>query len=82
MRHAVIAARSSAVPEICGDAPTFFDPGNMNELADAIVAMERICDAPDAAAAHQKKGMQQSVRYRWENSVDSVWRIFREILAR
>jgi glycosyltransferase involved in cell wall biosynthesis len=62
----VLAARSSSIPEVCGDAALYFDPHDAQSLADLL---ERVI-ADDAAAAGlraQLRGRAQRrlAHYRW-----------------
>ncbi len=71
-----IAARSSSLPEIGGDASVFFDPRNARELADALRRVTR--DQPlrrDLIA----RGRERAARFRWDVAAEKTLRVIRSV---
>jgi glycosyltransferase involved in cell wall biosynthesis len=74
----VIAARSSSLPEIGGDAAIYFNPGNASELATAIslVLTDRA-----VSQALIDKGRRRSAEFRWDKTAEKTLEIFRRVAA-
>jgi glycosyltransferase involved in cell wall biosynthesis len=71
----VAASDASCVPEVCGDAARYFDPGDPDAIGDALVAVatkERLRE--DLRA----KGLARAARFTWDRSA----RAHREAFAR
>jgi glycosyltransferase involved in cell wall biosynthesis len=71
-----IAARSSSLPEIGGDATVYFDPGNARELESAI---ERLLG--DAAFRQEviARGKQRVTGFRWDDTAEKTLEVLRRV---
>jgi glycosyltransferase involved in cell wall biosynthesis len=69
-----IAARSSSLPEIGGDAALYFDPRSANELEDAI---ERVSGDPKLRAQMIERGLQRVAMFRWEDAAKKTLDVLR-----
>ena len=71
-----IAARSSSLPEIGGDAALFFDPRSARELEAAI---ERV--NTDSALRQQmiERGVAQAGRFRWSDAAAKTLDVLRRV---
>lgn len=72
----VVAARSSALPEVAGDAAWFVDPGRVDELAEALRAL-----AGDATLRERyvRRGRARAAEFRWEDAIAKTWVVYREV---
>lgn len=59
----VIASRESAVPEVCGDAASYFD-GSASDLATRIRA---ILEQPAVRLSHRESGWARAEHFSWKN---------------
>lgn len=58
----VLAARAGSIPEVCGDAALYFDPGRPDELA---ALLRRVLDEPALRPTLQAAGRRQLTRHTW-----------------
>jgi glycosyltransferase involved in cell wall biosynthesis len=74
-----IVSRTSALPEICGDAAFYFDPNNDEELALLIDSM-----SSDAAFRTSKReaGFTQVRRYSWAKTAAATLAAYQTALDR
>jgi glycosyltransferase involved in cell wall biosynthesis len=78
MRHGVptIAARTSSLPEVGGDATIYFDPGSEAELATAI---DRVAGDPALRSALARKGRQRVELFQWSRAAAETLALFRRV---
>ena len=69
-----IAARSSSLPEIGGQAALFFEPGNVHDLIEKI---SLILSDHDLRRDLIEKGRAQAGRFRWQDTAEKTLSIFR-----
>jgi glycosyltransferase involved in cell wall biosynthesis len=74
----VIAAETSAIPEVAGSAALFFDPVNVGRLAEQITA---VLDNPTLAAAMAQAGLEQSQHFSWVESGRQMAAVYERALA-
>jgi glycosyltransferase involved in cell wall biosynthesis len=76
MAHGVpaIAARSSSLPEIAGDAALYFDPGDPRELERQI---ERVLREPDLRRDLIARGRQRAATFRWDVAAERTLEVLR-----
>jgi glycosyltransferase involved in cell wall biosynthesis len=71
----VVAAQTSALPEVCGNAVLYCDPGNPDDIADKIVALREdgvLCRLAQA-------GKERSALFSWRNTAITILDHLREI---
>jgi glycosyltransferase involved in cell wall biosynthesis len=71
----VAASRVASLPEVCGDAAVYFDPGSVEEIAGAIDA---VLENPPSG------GLEQAARFTWDECArrhDAVYRELAEAAA-
>jgi glycosyltransferase involved in cell wall biosynthesis len=61
----VIAARAGAVPEVCGDAVSYFGPDDAGELARLL---RQVAENPDARGRWVERGRARLARHGWRGS--------------
>ena len=78
MAHGVpsIAARSSSLPEIGGDAALFFEPKDAEGLAKLI---ERVAGDAELRATLAARGRAQAARFRWDVAADETLAVLRRV---
>jgi glycosyltransferase involved in cell wall biosynthesis len=74
----VLVCNTSSLPEICGDAPFYYEKDEPDSLRDALLCA--VFDEPARAAAIQR-GYQVASRYSWESCADRTLALYREVLA-
>lgn len=68
----VIAARSSSLPEVGGDAALYFDPNDPEELAERL---NEVAD-PVVAAKLSEVGLARAAGYSWRATLEGFYRIY------
>jgi glycosyltransferase involved in cell wall biosynthesis len=71
----VICSRTSALPEVAGEAALFFNPGNFEELADRMMLMYK---DENLRAALIQRGIEQAEQFNWDRTAQQLWN---EIIA-
>ena len=66
----VISAGTTAIPEICGDAALYFNPGDFNDIADKMMFLFK---DEDQRNQHIIKGRQQAGLYNWHKTLEVLW---------
>jgi glycosyltransferase involved in cell wall biosynthesis len=76
MAHGVpsIAARSSSLPEIGGDAALYFDPLNVAELE---ALLRRVTSDAALRATLAERGRAQSAKFRWDIAAQKTLDVLR-----
>lgn len=72
-----IAARSSSLPEIGGDATLYFDPKNSRELADAL---RRVLNDETLRRVLISRGRDRASKFRWDVAADETLRVIRSVV--
>ncbi len=67
----VIAARAGAVPEVCGRAALWFEPGDAAGLA---AALARLLQEPGLAAELRETGRARAARFTWDAAARALLR--------
>jgi glycosyltransferase involved in cell wall biosynthesis len=75
----VLVSRTSSLPEICGDAAYYFDPGTNGALEQKL---RRLLTDPALRAAKVDAGRARVGRYTWESAAVGTLAVYREALAR
>jgi glycosyltransferase involved in cell wall biosynthesis len=74
---AVIAANSSSIPEVVGNASLLFDPYSSDELA---AQMLRLVDSPSLRADLITLGRQRTQQFSWKRTVEQVWNVYKTLV--
>lgn len=74
----VIAANTSSIPEVVGDAARLFDPDDVGTLARHIQTM---LDSPDELALMRGQGLEQAEQFSWANSAQEMITVYRKALT-
>jgi len=73
----VIASKESCIPEILGDAPLYFDPYNVDDIANAIT---KVASDEKLQAELTKKGLDQVKKYNWDETAKKTLKVYKEAL--
>jgi glycosyltransferase involved in cell wall biosynthesis len=73
----VIASRTSALPEVCGDAAILVDPWNTHELGSEL---NRLASEPEVRKNYIARGLARAMQFSWDAAVEKTWRVYRELL--
>ena len=68
-----VAARSSSLPEVGGDATILFDPHSVTELADAI---ETVVTDRETADRLRSRGLERVSQFDWAKAADETLSVF------
>ena len=74
----VIAARSSSLPEIAGDAALFFEPADAGALA---MQIERVVGDESLRSELIERGIARAAQFRWEDAAAKTMDVFRRVSA-
>ena len=74
----VVAARTSSLPEVLGDAALYVEPRDADGWA---AALARILDDAALRADLARRGTLQAARYSWERTARETLAVYREALA-
>lgn len=72
----VIAARSSSIPEVVGDAAILFDPYSADELAEHILSLRQLGIRREDSI---QRGRQQAARYSWDVTAAKTVEVYRQL---
>ena len=72
----VITSRSSALPEVAGDAAILLDPIDAEAIAGALL---RLANDPDLRDDFARRGLERARGFTWESAVEQTWRVYTEV---
>jgi glycosyltransferase involved in cell wall biosynthesis len=75
----IVAANRGALPELLDGAGALVEPDDAEALASAI---ERFIDDEAMASAASARGVRRAAHFSWERTADSVYRTYRQAMAR
>jgi glycosyltransferase involved in cell wall biosynthesis len=73
----VLSAKTSAMPEILGGAPLYFDPYNIDDIAKKI---EKIAGDEALQAELSKRGLEQVKKYSWGKTAKETLSVYKSTL--
>lgn len=81
MAHGVptIAANSSSLPEVGGDATLYFEPHDVDGLASLL---GRVTSEPGLRETLVARGREQVARFRWSRAAEETLAVFRRVAGR
>lgn len=72
----VLASRTSALAEVCGDAALLVDPLSVDDLAGA---MQRLGGDEELRADYARRGLARAALFPWSRAVEATWQVYREL---
>jgi len=73
----VIAANSTSLPEVAGDAAIYCDPFDITNIAKA---MEKLWNDTPLRARLAEAGIERSIRYNWDRTAEGLWASLEKVL--
>jgi glycosyltransferase involved in cell wall biosynthesis len=73
----VISSNISAMPEILGDAPLYFDPYDVDDIA---AAMKKIIEDKNLRDQLSKKGIERAKKYNWQDTAKETLKVYKQSL--
>ena len=74
----VVCSNRTSLPEVAGEAALYFDPVDVNDMADAIF---RVLHDPALQQELIRRGREQSKQFTWERAAKSTIEVYREALT-
>lgn len=71
----VVASDRSAIPEACGDAAVYFDPGEPAQLAEQV---NRLVGDPSLQERCRQRGRQRAAEFSWAATAARLWPVVRQ----
>jgi glycosyltransferase involved in cell wall biosynthesis len=75
----VVAARTSSIPEVTGDAAVLLDPDDGEGWS---VEIERVCTDESHAARLREAGLRRAALFSWRRTAEETARVYRSLLTR
>lgn len=73
----VISSNISAMPEILGNAPLYFDP---YEVSDIAKKMTKIIEDKELRDQLSRKGLEQVKKYNWQETAEKTLEVYKSVL--
>lgn len=73
----VVAARASSIPEVCGNAAEFSEPGNVESLA---AALEKVAFSPERAEELRRLGRERVTHFSWRKCAQETSEVYHKIV--
>lgn len=73
----VLVSRAASLPEVCGDAALYFDPGS---TADLVHAIRRLLNEPGLREELRGLGAEQARRYTWDRCAEETTAVLERVL--
>ncbi|MGZ4825338.1 MAG: glycosyltransferase family 4 protein [Terriglobales bacterium] len=74
----VITSRSSAMPEVAGDAALLVDPWNVDELSNGLV---RLAGDPALREDLIARGRARALQFTWDSAVAQTWAVYEKVMS-
>lgn len=74
----VVTSRTTALPEVVGDAGLLVDPDDSTALA---AALRRLLDEKDLRETLSNLGLAQAQRFQWQRSAQTVAQVYHDLLT-
>jgi alpha-1,3-rhamnosyl/mannosyltransferase len=75
----VVAARTSSIPEVTGDAAVLLDPDDAPAWSSAI---ERVLDSADARARLRDGSLRRAAQFSWRRTAEETVQVYADVFAR
>jgi glycosyltransferase involved in cell wall biosynthesis len=76
---AVVCSDTSSLPEVCGDAPLYFDPRDEEML---LTHLHTLLDSDEARRACIARGATRATLFSWERTAAQTWEVYRRLADR
>jgi glycosyltransferase involved in cell wall biosynthesis len=75
----IVAARTSSIPEVIGNAGILVDPLNISEMGEAV---RRVLTDRSVSSSLREKGMARAREFTWDRAARETLRIYQEVIDR
>jgi glycosyltransferase involved in cell wall biosynthesis len=75
----VVCSNASSLPEMGGKAARYFDPYDVQAMADTIRV---VWTDADLRTEMSRQGLAQAARFSWERAAEETWEVYNKILPR
>ena len=75
----IVAAKTSSIPEVVGNAGILVDPLNVSEMGEAV---RRVLTEPSLRASLTERGIQRARGFTWERAAQETLKIYQEVFDR
>ena len=75
---AVVCSRASSLPEVSGDAARYFDPTDVDEMAEAI---ETVWHDEALRAEMGRRGLAQAARFSWARAAEETMAVYQRAMS-
>lgn len=66
----VVASSAAALPEVCGDVASYFDPRSVESIAQALIAQAQL--DPARRSAIREAGLRRAAQFTWERTANGT----------
>jgi glycosyltransferase involved in cell wall biosynthesis len=73
----VVCAKAGALPEVCADAALYFDPLDVESIANAL---RRLLTDPDLRAELSRAGKVRNQRFSWRRAAEETLAVYRDVV--
>lgn len=73
----VVAMRASSLPEVCGDAAEYAEPGSIDSL---VAAIETVALSPGRADAMRAAGLERARLFSWKRCAEETAAVYRSLV--
>jgi glycosyltransferase involved in cell wall biosynthesis len=74
----VVSSEASSLPELGGDAARYFDPYNVEGMAETV---REVWEDADLRAEMRRRGLIQAAHFSWQQAARQTWAIYERLLA-
>jgi len=74
----VVSSHSSSLPEMGGEAARYFDPYDVEAMADAI---SDVWLDGQLQGEMRERGLTQAAKFSWERAAEETWSVYQELLS-
>jgi len=75
----IVAANTSSIPEVMGDAGILVDPLNISKMGEAVM---RVLADSRLSSSLREKGIQRARLFTWEGAAQETLKIYQEVIER
>lgn len=73
---AVLCSRAASLPEVCGDAPLYFDPRDGEMLLARLLA---VADSVEVRRGCIERGAARAQLFSWDRTAAQTWEVYRQL---
>jgi len=74
----VVCSRTSSLPEIAGDAAVYFDPTDVQEMAEV---MHQVLNDEERQEEMRARGLAQAAQFSWSRAAEETMAVYQQLIA-